>query len=321
MTGSPALTAVILAAGFGTRLRPLSYRVPKPLFPILNRPLLGLILSQLEKAGFSRVAVNTHHLAADIKLYLETRNQWNLEIFQSFESEILGTGGGLRHMADFLGDSPFLVINGDILTDLDFAEAYHQHRQDALTTMILHDYPRFNNVWLAEDGQVAAFGSPPAGPRPRATLAFTGVQIVSPRIFDLIEPDKYVNIIDTYRRTIAAGEPVAAAVKHGFYWQDIGTPHDYLEIHRRLLNKELPGLTAFFPQITDPFLGAEVELGSGSQMAGAVCLGPRVQVGAEVYLKDTVIWADAVIDPGVRLEGCVVGQGVRVSESAKGGCF
>ena len=119
--------------------------------------------------------------------------------------------------------------------------------------MILHDYPRFNNVWLAEDGQVAAFGLPPARPMPAAPLAFTGVQIVSPRIFDLIPPKKYVNIIDTYRQAISAGEPVAAAVKNGFYWQDIGTPHDYLEIHHRLLNKELPGLTAFYPQITDPF--------------------------------------------------------------------
>jgi mannose-1-phosphate guanylyltransferase len=321
MTGNSALTAVILAAGLGTRLRPMSYRVPKPLFPILNRPLLGLILSQLENAGFSRIAINTHYLAADIRRYLETQNQWHLEIFLSFEAEILGIGGGLRHMADFLGDSPFLVINGDIVTDLDFAEIHRQHRHNALTTMILHDYPRFNNVWLAENGQVAAFGLPPAGPMPSAPLAFTGVQVVSPRIFDLIEPQKYVNIIDTYRQAISAGEPVAPVIKQGFYWQDIGTPQDYLEIHQRLLKNELPGFTAFYPPITDPFLAAGVTVGAGSQMAGGVCLGPGVKVGAGVYLQNTVVWADAVIDPGVRLEDCVVGQGVRVSESARGGCF
>jgi mannose-1-phosphate guanylyltransferase len=321
LIGSSALTAVILAAGFGTRLRPLSYRVPKPLFPILNRPLLGLILSQLENAGFKRVAVNTHHLATDIKSYVETQKQWNLEIFFSFEAEILGTGGGLRHMADFIGDSPFLVINGDILTDINFAELYQQHRQHALATMILHDYPRFNNVWLAEDGQVAAFGLPPVGSIPSAPLAFTGIQVVSPRIFDLIPPQRYVNIIDTYRQALSAGEPVAAAVKQGFYWQDIGTPQDYLEIHHRLLNRELPAFKAFYPQISDPFLGEHVSLGVGSQMAGGVCLGPGVQVGADVYLKDTVIWTNAVIDPGVSLEGCIVGQDVHMSESARGGIF
>ena len=174
--------------------------------------------------------------------------------------------------------------------------------------------------WLKMDRWLPS-AYPQPDQMPSAPLAFTGVQVVSPRIFDLIPPKTYVNIIDTYRQAISAGEPVAAAVKQGFYWQDIGTPQDYLEIHHRLLNKELPGLTAFYPQITDPFLGDEVTLGAGSQMAGGVCLGPGVKVGAEAYLKNTVVWANAVIDPGVRLEGCVVGKGVQVSQSAKGGCF
>ena len=322
MTGNPALTAVILAAGFGTRLRPLSYRVPKPLFPILNRPLLGLILSKLEAAGFKRIAINAHHLAADIKLYLETQVQWNLEIFLSYEPEILGTGGGLRNLAEFLGNAPFLVINGDILTDLDFAEIYNLHQPDALATLVLHDYPRFNHVWLTEDGHVAAFGTPPAGPVPSTPpLAFTGVQVVSPRVFNLIPAKKFVSIIDTYRQAIADGETVAGSVQKGFFWQDIGTPQDYLEIHHRLLAEELPGLATFYPEITDPFLGEEVTLGARSTMAGGVCLGPGVKVGAGAYLQNTVVWANAVIDPGVRLEGCVVGKSVRVSQSAKGGIF
>jgi mannose-1-phosphate guanylyltransferase len=322
MTGNPALTAVILAAGFGTRLRPLSYRVPKPLFPILNRPLLGLILSKLEAAGFKRIAINAHHLAADIKFFIETQVQLNLEIILSYETEILGTGGGLRNLAEFLGEGPFLVINGDILTDLDFAEVYNLHQPDAMATLVLHDYPRFNNVRLAEDGHVAAFGTPPAGPvSSTPPLAFSGIQIVSPRVFNLIPPKKFVNIIDTYRQAITAGETVAGSVQKGFFWQDIGTPQDYLEIHCRLLAGELPGLATFYPEITDPFLGEEVTLGARSTMAGGVCLGPGVHVGAEAYLQKTVIWSNAVIDPGVRLEGCVVGKNVRVSQSAKGGIF
>lgn len=322
MTGSPALTAVILAAGFGTRLRPLSYRVPKPLFPILNRPLLGLILSKLEAAGFKRIALNAHHLAADIKLYIETQVQCNLEIFLSYEPEILGTAGGLRNLAEFLGEAPFLVINGDILTDLNFAEVYHLHQSDALATLVLHDYPRFNHVWLREDGHLAAFGIPPAGPVPSTPpMAFTGIQIVSPRVFNLIPPKKFVSIIDTYRQAIAAGETVAGSVQKRFFWKDIGTPQDYLEIHYRLLAGDLPGLATFYPEITDPFLGERVTLGSRSTMAGGVCLGPDVKVGAGAYLQNTVVWADAVIDPGVRLESCVVGKNVRVSQSANGGIF
>lgn len=316
-----SLTAVVLAAGLGTRLRPLSYQVPKPLFPILNRPLLGLILDQLQAAGFHRVAINTHHRAADIQHFIESQGPVNLEIFLSYEPEILGTGGGLRNLGEFLGDMPFLVINGDIVTDLDFAGVYRRHRQADLATMILHDYPRFNNVWVDEVGQIKAFGAPPTGWRPGPPLAFTGIQVVSPRIFHLIPPGVFVNIIDTYRQAISRGERVAAALTSGFYWQDIGTPKDYLDIHRQLLTRGVPGLTAFYQQITDPCLGQEVTLGPGVHLAGGVCLGTGVNVGEGVHLKNTVVWDRAVIDPGVSLTDCVVGRSVRVKGSAQGGCF
>jgi mannose-1-phosphate guanylyltransferase len=315
-------TAVILAAGLGTRLRPLSYLVPKPLFPVLNQPLLELIISQLQTAGFRRIAINTHHLATEVKLYLESKSSTNLEIFLSYEPEILGTGGGLRNLAEFIGGAHFLVINADILTDLNFSEIYRRHQRDALATMVLHDYPRFNNVWTADD-HIVAFGAPPAGALPAtpSIMAFAGVQVVSPRVFTLIPPKKFVSIIDTYRQAIADGDKVAAAIQQGFYWHDIGTPQDYLEVHHDLLSQKIPRLTAFYPAITDPFLGEMVVLGSGSEMAGGVCLGPGVQVGEGAYLKDTVAWANATIDPGVRLEGCIVGKHVRVRQSAKGGIF
>lgn len=320
MTGSTPWTAVILAAGLGTRLRPLSYQVPKPLFPILNRPLLGLIIAQLRTAGFRRVAINTHHRADDIAFFLQNQALPDMEVFISYEPEILGTGGGLRQLAGFLGDSPCLVLNADIVTDLNLATAFLSHRQGALATMILHDYPRFNNVWLDDAGDIAGFGA--ATPRVQpAPLAFTGIQVVSPRIFGLIEPGAFVNIIDTYRQAIAGGETVAAAVQQGFYWQDIGTPQDYLEIHRRLLAGELTGLKAFWPDWADPCLGEGVTLTAGAHLDGGICLGPGVQVGDKVYLKNTVVWAGAIIEPGVHLEDCVVGQGVRVRESAQGRCF
>lgn len=315
------LTAVILAAGLGTRLRPLSNKVPKPLFPILNRPLLGLILTQLTAAGFRRVAINSHHLATDIQLFLSSQGPWDLEIFLSYEPNILGTGGGLRNLAEFLGDSPFLVINGDILTDLDLAGVYQEHRQDALATMILHDFPVFNNVWLDEFGQVQAFSTPSPGLHLSAPLAFTGIQVVSPRIFNLIPAGIFVNIIDAYRGAIADGEKVAALLRDDFYWQDIGTPQDYLEIHRRLLAGELPHIAAFYPRLADPYLAEGVTMDAGAHLDGGVCLGPGVEVGENVNLKNTVVWADAVIDAGVHLEDCVVGRGVRVKKSARGECF
>jgi mannose-1-phosphate guanylyltransferase len=187
--------------------------------------------------------------------------------------------------------------------------------------MILHDYPRFNNVWSAETGQVQTFGAPPPGLRPSSPLAFTGIQVISPKIFDLIPPGVSGNIIDTYRQAIATGAKVTAEVRHNFFWQDIGTPQDYLEIHHRLLAGEVPGIAALYQKVTDPFLAEGVSLGTGTRFDGGVCLGPGVRVGAGVYLKNTVVWAEAVIDPGVRLEDCVVGHEVRVQRSARGECF
>jgi NDP-sugar pyrophosphorylase family protein len=174
---------------------------------------------------------------------------------------------------------------------------------------------------LTEAEQIQAFGAAPPGIRAAAPLAFTGVQVVSPRIFDLIPPGVFVNIIETYRQAIAAGAKVTAAVRHSFFWQDIGTPQDYLEIHRLLLAGEVPGIAALYPRVTDPFLAEGITLGAGTRFDGGVCLGPGVKVGAGVYLKNTVVWAEAEIGSGVKLEDCLVGRGARVRKSARGECF
>ncbi len=313
-------TAVILAAGLGTRLRPLTYQVPKPLFPLLNRPLLGLLLAQLAAAGFRRVAVNTHHLGEAIRECVASQAPPDLEVLVRHEPEILGTAGGLRHLADFLGGEPFLVINGDIVTDIDLGSLVRAHDPEALATLLLHDCPRFNTVWLTAAHRIQGFGPPPPGVLP-GPLAFTGLQVVSPRLLELIPPGRFVHIIDTYRQAIAAGDHVAACVRQGFFWQDIGTIQDYLEINLRFLREAPPGLRGFFPPIGDPLLGQGVNLGRNVTFAGGVCLGEGVRLGDHVRLKNTVVWNRAQIAAGVSLEDCVVGQAAQVAASAQGRCL
>ncbi len=315
-------TAVILAAGLGTRLRPLTYQIPKPLFPILNRPLLGLLLEQLAAAGFQRLAVNTHHQGEAIQEFVASQAPRHLKVVVRHEPQILGTGGGLKNLADFLGPDPFLVINGDIVTDIELGTVYDAHDATALATLLLHDYPRFNNVWLTADDRLVGFGPRPAAPEvlPRP-LAFTGIQVVSPRLLGHMPAGKFVNIIDTYRQVIAGGETVAALVRQDFFWQDIGTPQDYLEIHGRLLRGAVPGLQRFFPHLADPCLGPKVILGRGVHCGGGVCLGAGVRVGDGVSLKNTVVWSGAELAPGISLEDCLVGYNARVQESARGRCL
>ena len=174
--------AMVLAAGLGLRMRPLSLLRAKPALPVLNRPLLGVLLAQLEAAGCVQVAVNTHHLAGMVQDFLQSQ-PWSFFLSVRQEAEILGTGGGLRGLGEALGGGPFLALNGDILADLDLAAIYRAHRQEAVTTLVLHDCQPYNNVWI-RDGAVVSVGEPPAvaaeGP-----LAYTGVQVVGPQMAEL----------------------------------------------------------------------------------------------------------------------------------------
>jgi mannose-1-phosphate guanylyltransferase len=310
------MQAAILAAGLGTRLRPLTYTTPKALVPVLNRPLLGVLLAQLQAAGASRVAVNTHHLAEQVQHFIEVASPPGLEIIIRPEPEILGTGGGLRSLAGALDDGPFLAINADILNDLDLAEILWQHREQALATLVLHDYPRFNNVWLDKAGRVAGVGVPPShktGP----PLAYTGVQVVSQRMLKWLPPEGPADLVTAWQQAMAQGEQLAAVLVDGHFWQDLGTPEAYLTAHQRLLSGTCPGLNKFFPPISDPFCGAGTVLEEGVVCGGGVCLGREVRVGQGSQLKNTVVWDKAQIGPGLTLENCVVGQGAQVTSSAR----
>ena len=144
----------------GTRLEPLTDICPKPLLPVLNRPLLGLVLAQLEAAGCFQVAVNTHHLADQVHDF----SLRALEFLPQRQPRAgdFGHRRGLRQLGEILREGPFLAINGDILTDLDLAEIYRRHQAGAVSTLVLHDCPPYNNVWVAE-GAVVSIGAPPPG--------------------------------------------------------------------------------------------------------------------------------------------------------------
>ncbi len=308
--------AAILAAGLGTRLRPLTEAVPKTLMPILNRPLLGVILAQVEDAGCVQVAVNTHHLSGRVQDFLAGQ-PWGFNLSISPEAELLGTGGGLRRLGEILGRGPFLAVNGDILTDLDLGAVYRSHREDAVATLVLHDCPPYNHVWAA-DGAVLSVGEPPPRGPAGPPLAYTGVQVVGPRMLDYIPRGEPCDLVAAWRRALAAGERLAAVVVSGHFWQDLGTPAAYLAAHRRLLHGAAPGLARYFGALTDPFLGSGNDIGAGVRFGGGVCLGSRVSIGAAAALRNTVVWDGAAIDPGVELADCVVAAGVRVKRAAQG---
>jgi len=229
------MKAMILAAGIGSRLRPLSTIRPKPLFPIYATPLLGMLIKQLQEAGVTDIVVNSHHLNEHIASYLEKNTPSGLTITHSYESDLLGTAGALKKVEDSWNDSPFIVTNGDIIHTIDVKTAYHHHTESGnLATLVLHDYPRYNQVEI--DGHGTIFGirekqvQQPSVPARK--VAFTGIHIISPQLLEAIPAHRYVDIIPVYLQLIARGEKVCGYQVDNHYWLDIGTPDDYHRIHQ-----------------------------------------------------------------------------------------
>lgn len=310
------MRAAILAAGLGTRLRPLTDLVPKTLMPILNRPLLGVLLAQVEEAGFSQVAVNTFHLGEQVQQFLAGR-PWSFNLSISPEPELLGTGGGLRQLGEILRTETFLAINGDILTDLDLGAIFRRHRQEAANTLVLHDCPPFNNVWLDEAGKLAGVGARPAAAQ-GPPLAYTGVQVVGRRMLEYIPPGGPYDLVAAWRQALAAGEAIDTLVVAGRFWQDLGNPEAYLTAHQRLLQGEALELARYFGPLADPLIGPGCVIEPEVKFGGGVSLGAMVRIGAGAHLRRTVVWDLAAIDPGVELQDCIVATGVRVRASARG---
>jgi mannose-1-phosphate guanylyltransferase len=313
------VNAAVLAAGLGTRLQPLTDVCPKPLLPVLNRPLLGIVLAQLEAADCFQVAVNTHHLADQVHDFLRAE-PWSFLLSVSLEPEILGTGGGLRQLGAILPPGPFLAINGDILTDLDLAEVYRRRREGAVSTLVLHDCPPYNNVWV-KDGEVVSIGPPPAGGAAAYAkpLAYTGVQVVDPTMMRYLPAaGQGYDLVQAWREALAAGARLACFTVAGHFWQDLGTPAHYLVAHQRLLAGASPKLARFFPDLQNPLVGPGARIGAGVEFKGGVCLGAEVVVGEGASLKNTVVWDRAVIAPGVELEDCIVASRVEVKHSVRG---
>ena len=284
------MQAMILAAGFGTRLLPYTKLLPKPLFPLLNEPLLLLTIRRLQEAGFDHILVNCHYLKEQI---ITALSEIPGVIVQE-EEIVLGTGGGLRLAMSNLRDEPLLVSNGDIYHTVDFKELYLKHQAgSAAVTMAMHDYPRFNIVTVQDD-MVTDFDTQNG----RNCLAFTGLHVLDPAVLDAIPLEENYSIIDRYRDLLQEGKIIRAARVDGCSWTDMGTVEDYLALHGSLLRKEIP----LWPELahvseTGFVVHAGASVGAGGKMQEWACVG-RAQLEANVSLKRCVVWDGTLVTKG-----------------------
>lgn len=295
------MQAMILAAGVGTRLLPHTLIRPKPLFPILNQPLLLLTIKRLQRLGFDHIVVNCHYLRDQIVASVgEIPGVVVLE-----EETILGTGGGLRAALKFFRDEPLLVTNGDIYHTVQLGEFYRYHIESkAPVTLAMHNYSRFNGVTVKE-GKITSFDNGDGYNQ----LAFTGIHMMNPEILGDIKPDSYSCIIDHYRKLLNDGIDISCYRAEDCFWTDMGTPDDYLNLHQGLLNNDIPSWLEL-KTVRKPFcIDMKAKLPANVELAKWVCIGgSHIEDGS--HLERVVVWDDVHIPAGSRLVSVIVsGQG------------
>lgn len=222
------INAFILAAGLGERLRPLTNHIPKPLLPILGRPMLGIILERLGRLNPQQIGINLHYKKEDILGFLNT-DPLRERITVFYEDPILGTGGALKNAEGLLKNSRFIVHNSDILSDIDLKGAMESHlTMNAIATLIVHDRPEFNRLIVDDQGRLIGLDSQNLTGRtlPYFKRAFTGIAIYEPEFLRFI-PEGQSSIVEAWLRAIDAGEIVSIIDVTGSYWTDIGKPSAY----------------------------------------------------------------------------------------------
>ena len=248
------MKAMILAAGLGTRLRPLTDNRPKALVEIDGRTLLEITLSRLRKFGVSDVIINVYHFADMIAEYLKTNDNFGMHIEISHEEELLDTGGGLKKAAHFfVGDSgrpdssgqePFIVHNVDVLSDIHLRRMVQFHTENqALAALAVQD--RKTSRYLLFDDQLQLCGRRVGDDRPELveghkhaqSLAFSGIHVISPRLFALMAEDGAFSIIASYLRLAAQGEKILAFRADEYYWRDLGRPEGVAQAAKDLKQK------------------------------------------------------------------------------------
>ena len=268
--------AMLLCAGLGTRLRPLTLERPKPLVPVLGRPLASYALDRLAAAGVRHVVMNSHHLGEQLVPALTgDARRLGLDIEAVHEPTLLGTAGGIRNALPRLGVEPFLVFNGDVLAapDIGSARALHD-RSGAWLTLVLREDPRAEQLGPIDvdaSGRVVRMLN--EGPEPRVPYRrclFTGIYVVSPAIREDL-PDQGCMVRDTLRRLLARGATVAGWVDAG-PWHDLGTVGSYADANFGLLGGRIafPGVA---PAASGSWLDATVRVGEGVKVGREVVVG------------------------------------------------
>ncbi|MEM2439967.1 MAG: NDP-sugar synthase [Candidatus Bathyarchaeia archaeon] len=323
------MKALILAGGFGTRLRPLSCTRPKILFPVLNKPIIKWIIERLSQNNIEEVIFATNSQTAFHLKRAKIQN-YGMKIAYSYDppKKPLGTGGAIKRAEKNLGEEDFLVVNGDIFADVDYSEIIKMHKEkNAIATIALHhakDPSRYGVAELAEDGRIKFFVEKPSTWHSSTSLINAGIYVLSPKIFSYIPKGRKVSLEREIFPILVKEGKLYGYPFEGF-WMDVGKIEDYLVVNRVLLeifHEKMESAAKGKGKIAPPAVcGKGTFIGEESLVGPYAVLGRNVHVGVNVRIKNSVIFDGAsvgdssVIDGAVIGENVTVGRGVTISEN------
>jgi mannose-1-phosphate guanylyltransferase len=317
------MKAMVLAAGLGTRLQPLTFEIPKPMVPVLDRPVMAHIVGMIERQGFDELIANLHYFPDTIRDYFGDR------LTYSYEEELLGTAGGVRNVADFFGDEPVVVVSGDALTDLDLNALVERHRDAGgiatLTVKKVPDTREYGVVIHDADGRIQGFQEKPDPAEALSDLGSCGIYCFSPEIFEYFPEEPFADWAQHVFPALLEHDVPFHVHEIDSYWNDVGSldelragTYDALEGRLRLettgdereegvkvgSGSELGG-TEVEPPV---WIGAGCELGEDVRLAGPVVVGDGSRVGASASLRDTIVFPGTEVPDGAILIGAILGH-------------
>jgi NDP-sugar pyrophosphorylase family protein len=291
-----------LAAGLGTRLRPLTEELPKPLIPIFQKPLVTFALDHLIGVGVNRFVINTHRHPELFQSFFATGGYAGFPTRLIHEPDLLETGGGIKNAESHFGSEPFLTYSGDILTDVELQPLIDEHfRRGNDVTLALRHTGLAAAVAL-RDHRVVDISNRYGVP---GNFDFANIAVWNPSIFQRIPPNKKISFIPIIADWIAQGARIGGVVMDDGKWFNIGSRTEYLEVHRTILRENWkPDFvkTREWPQCK----ASSAIVDSSAQLRGCTVVGQNCRVGADAILEDTILWPDAEIASQSRLEACIV---------------
>ncbi|WP_045878809.1 mannose-1-phosphate guanyltransferase [Pseudofrankia sp. DC12] len=328
-----------MAGGEGTRLRPLTANAPKPLLPVVNRPIMEHVLRLLKRHGFDETVVTVQFLAAMVRTYFGDGDELGMHLSYATESTPLGTAGSVKNAEAALRDEQFLVISGDALTDIDLTALVAEHRKNgALVTVALKSVPdplEFGIVIAGEDGRISRFLEKPTWGQVFSDTVNTGIYVMEPEVFDHVPAGEPVDwSADVFPRLVAAGAPVFGHVVSG-YWEDVGTIANYQRVQADVLNQQVDVEIGGFEVSPGVWIGQDTDVHPDAVLKGPLVVGDysKVEAGAELreftvvgsnvvikkgaFLHRALVGDNALIGPRTNLRGCVIGKGTDVRRAAR----